>query len=53
MFGMSSCSGSGGGTGGTPPHGDNGNTPPGTYSIQVAIVSNGVAHTVTLSLTVD
>jgi len=53
MFAASSCSGSGGGTGGTPPEGDNGNTPPGTYSVQVAITSNGVSHSVTLSLTVD
>ncbi|MFZ0747020.1 MAG: choice-of-anchor D domain-containing protein, partial [Terracidiphilus sp.] len=52
--GLSSCSGSGGGTGGTPPGGQgNSITPAGTYSIPVAVVSNGVSHTVTLSLTVD
>ena len=54
MGGLASCSGSGGGTGGTPPAGaSNTNTPAGTYSIPVTVVSNGVSHTVTLSLTVD
>ena len=54
MGGLSSCSGAGGGTGGSPPPSTgNTNTPPGTYSIPVAVISNGVTHTVTLSLTVD
>ncbi|MGA8728352.1 MAG: choice-of-anchor D domain-containing protein, partial [Terracidiphilus sp.] len=54
MGGLSSCSGSGGGTGGTPPAGaSTTNTPAGTYSIPVTVVSNGVSHAVTLSLTVD
>ena len=54
MGGFSSCSGSGGGTGGTPPAGaTTKNTPAGTYSIPVTVVSNGVSHAVTLSLTVD
>src|SRR5579862_3933740 len=53
MLTISSCTGSGGGTGGGPPHGGHGNTPPGTYSVQVAVTSNGVSHNVTLSLTVD
>jgi hypothetical protein len=51
---MTSCSGSGGGTGGTPSGGQgsaNGST--GTYSIPVSVSSNGIAHTVTLTLTVD
>jgi hypothetical protein len=52
---VSSCSGSGGGTGGTPTAGNSGssNTPPGTYSISVNVMSNGVTHQVTFSLTVD
>ncbi len=54
LGGVASCSGSGGGTGGAPPAGaTNTNTPAGTYSIPVTIVSNGVSHMVTLSLTVD
>ena len=53
MGGLASCSGSGGGTGGAPPGSGNGNTPAGTYAVQVAVVSNGVSHAVTLSLTVD
>jgi hypothetical protein len=53
MSGLTSCSGSGGGTGGAPPGSGNGNTPAGTYSVSVAVVSNGVSHAVTLSLTVD
>jgi hypothetical protein len=53
MGGIASCSGSGGGTGGAPPGSGGANTPAGTYSIQVAVLSNGVSHAVTLSLTVD
>ncbi|HUN84580.1 MAG TPA: choice-of-anchor D domain-containing protein [Terracidiphilus sp.] len=53
-FGASSCSGSGGGTGGTPPaNSGNTNTPAGTYAIEVSILSDGVSHSVTLSLTVE
>jgi hypothetical protein len=53
-LGASSCSGSGGGTGGTgPTNPGNTNTPAGTYAIQVSVLSNGVSHNVTLSLTVD
>ncbi len=52
--GMSSCSGAGGGTGGGPPHDGSGtNTPPGTFSIPVSVISCGASHTVTLTLTVD
>ncbi|MGA7109901.1 MAG: choice-of-anchor D domain-containing protein [Terracidiphilus sp.] len=50
--GVCSCTGSGGGTGGGT-SGGGGTTPAGTYSIPVTISANGVAHTVTLELTVD
>ncbi len=51
---VTSCAASGGGTGRIPISGP-GITPPGTYSITVTVLSNGVQHTVTptLSLTVD
>jgi hypothetical protein len=54
----SSCSSSGGGAGAATGGGSGGSggglaTPPGTYSIPVAITSTGVTHAVTVSLTVD
>ncbi len=57
VSGVSSCASSGGGGGGggggtNPPSGTN-NTPAGTYSIPVTITSNGVQHSVSLSLVVD
>jgi hypothetical protein len=55
VAGLTSCTGAGGGGGGTPPSPSSTtqNTPAGTYSIPVVISSNGVNHTVTLSLQVD
>jgi hypothetical protein len=50
--GLSSCTASTGGTGGIP-IGGTGTTPAGTYSIPVTVQSNGVSHTITLTLTVD
>jgi hypothetical protein len=50
--GVSSCTSSGGG-GGSGPGGGSGLTPAGTYSIPANVVSNGVEHSVTLTLTVD
>jgi hypothetical protein len=50
--GISSCSGSGGGTGGSST-GLGNESAPGTYSIPVSVASNGVVHQVTLTLTVD
>jgi hypothetical protein len=48
------CSGSGGGGGGTVPvNPTNHGTPPGTYPVSVVISSNGVKHTVALTLIVD
>jgi hypothetical protein len=53
--GAISCSGGGGGTGGStsPPSPGGNNTPPGTYSVGVTAMANGVSHKVTLTLTVD
>jgi hypothetical protein len=51
--GASSCTSSSGGTGGTPPAGNGGSTPAGTYTIPVAISSTGVSHAVNVTLTVD
>jgi len=53
--GLTSCAGAGGGGGGTPPGPSptTEKTPAGTYSIPVVIASNGVKHTVTLTLVVD
>ena len=54
--GVASCTSSGGGTGGSGGTGGAGNaglTPSGTYSIPVAVTSNGVSHSVTVTLTVD
>jgi hypothetical protein len=53
-FGLTSCAGAGGGGGGTPPSNPvNGATPPGTYSVVVTATANGLAHKITLTLTVD
>ena len=52
--GVSSCTSSGGGTGGgSGGNGGSGGTPAGTYSIPVTAASNGIQHSVTLTLTVD
>lgn len=52
--GVSSCTSSGGGTGGgSGGNGGSGGTPEGTYSIPVTAASNGIQHSVTLTLTVD
>jgi len=52
--GVSSCTSSGGGTGGggSTGGGSTGDTPTGTYSIPVNVTSNGVEHSLTLTLTV-
>jgi hypothetical protein len=47
------CAGSGGGGGGTPPPTTAHNVAPGTYAVSVGISSNGVQHTVNLTLVVD
>jgi hypothetical protein len=53
-FGISGCSSSGGGTGGTPPSAPTRHTTPaGTYSIPVTVSAYGVKHPVTLTLVVD
>jgi hypothetical protein len=52
--GVSSCTSSGGGMGGgSGGSGGSGGTPAGTYSIPVTAASNGIQHSVTLTLTVD
>jgi hypothetical protein len=53
VIGFTGCSSSGGGGGGTPPPPAAHTTPAGTYSIPVTVTSNGVQHTVTLTLVVD
>jgi hypothetical protein len=55
MGGVSSCTSSGVISGGTVPGGGGGTstTPPATYSIPVTASSNGVSHSITLTLTVD
>jgi Abnormal spindle-like microcephaly-assoc'd, ASPM-SPD-2-Hydin len=53
VIGFDGCSSSGGGGGGTPPPPATHTTPAGTYSIPVTVTSNGVQHTVTLTLVVD
>jgi hypothetical protein len=50
---MTSCASSGGGVGTPPTHTDPGVTPPATYSIPVSVLSGGIVHQVTLTLTVD
>jgi hypothetical protein len=53
-FGISGCSSSGGGTGGTPPSAPTTHTTPaGTYTIPVTVSAYGVQHAVTLTLVVD
>jgi hypothetical protein len=53
--GVSSCTSSGGGGsgGGSGGQSKTGATPPGTYTISVTATSTGVAHPVTVTLTVD
>ena len=57
--GLASCSASSGGSTGGGSSGSGGGsgsssaTPPGTYSVPVTVTSTGVAHVVTLTLTVD
>jgi hypothetical protein len=54
--GVSSCGGSGGGVGGGSGSGGGGSpgaTPAGTYSIPVTVTSNGIEHSVTVTLVVD
>jgi hypothetical protein len=52
--GVSSCTSSGGGGGGgSGGGGGGGSTPAGTYTIPVTVVSSGVEHSLTLTLTVD
>ena len=54
---IASCTSSGGGTGGSGGSGGgsggSGTTPSGTYSIPVNVTSNGVEHSITVTLTVD
>jgi hypothetical protein len=53
-LGIMSCAGAGGGGGGAPPPSSaNTNTPPGTYSVVVTTMANGLSHKITLMLTVD
>ena len=52
-LGLSACSSSGGGAGGTPPAPVAHSTPAGTYSIPVTVSATGVQHTVTLTLVVN
>ena len=52
--GVCSCTSSGGGSGGsTGANGKAGSTSPGTYTISASATSNGVQHSVVLTLTVD
>jgi hypothetical protein len=51
--GVSGCTESGGGLPILPPPSQPGITPAGTYSIIVTVTANGVAHPITLILTVD
>jgi hypothetical protein len=53
ISGVASCTTSGGGGGSVPGSGGPGATPAGTYSIPVTVTSTGVAHSVTVTLTVD
>ena len=52
LIGISACAGAGGGGGGAPVK-PSGGTPPGTYSLVVTSVANGVSHKTTLTLIVD
>ena len=47
------CSGSGGGGGSTPPPPTTHSVAPGSYAVSVGITSNGVQHTLKLTLVVD
>jgi hypothetical protein len=51
--GVTSCTSSGGGAGGSGGSGGAGTTPSGTYTIPVTALSNGVSHSLTVTLTVD
>jgi hypothetical protein len=53
VSGVTSCAASGGGLSAPPTHSDPGVTPPATYTIPVSVLSGGIAHQVTLTLTVD
>lgn len=53
-LGVASCTSSGGGSSGsTPPASTTHTSPPGTYTVPITITSNGVQHTVTLTLVVN
>jgi hypothetical protein len=51
--GVASCTSSGGGSGGSGGGSSSGATPTGTYTIPVTVVSTGVQHGLTVTLTVD
>ena len=51
--GVLGCPGSGGGSGGTSAGGRGNSTAAGTYTIPVTATANGVAHSVTVTLTID
>jgi hypothetical protein len=51
--GVLGCAGSGGGSGGTSAGGQGNSTTAGTYTIPVTATANGVAHSVTVTLTID
>jgi hypothetical protein len=53
LAGMSGCASVGGGAGSTPPPSTAHNAAPGTYKVPVTITSNGVQHTVNLTLVVN
>jgi hypothetical protein len=53
MSGVTSCAASGGGLVTPPTPSNPGVTPPATYSIPVSVLSAGITHQVTLTLTVD
>jgi len=50
---LTACAGAGGSGGAAPPSNSKGNTPPGTYSIQVTATANGLSRKTTVTLTVD
>jgi hypothetical protein len=53
LGGVASCVSSGGGTGGVGGVAGSNPTPPGTYSVPVTVSSNGISHSITLTLIVD
>ena len=54
MGGVSSCTSSGGGGSSSSSGQSSGaQTPPGTYSVPITVTSTGIAHSITLTLTVD